>query len=112
MAKSDSMRNEVLMALRSFIIAAGASAAATFVGVYGVFIGATAVDMGWLQSTSNAISNSGQLIWGRISDRVGKRAPFIIIASIASAIYGYTWLSYLHRLCLFSHMPCYLCSEQ
>ena len=80
------MKNEVLMALRSFIIAAGASAAATFVGVYGVFIGATAVDMGWLQSTSNAISNSGQLIWGRISDRIGKRAPFIIIASIASAI--------------------------
>ena len=80
------MKNEVLMALRSFIIAAGASAAATFVGVYGVFIGATAVDMGWLQSTSNAISNSGQLIWGRLSDRVGKRAPFIIIASIASAI--------------------------
>ena len=80
------MRNEVLMALRSFIIAAGASAAATFVGVYGVFIGASAADMGWLQSTSNALSNSGQLIWGRISDRVGRRAPFIIIASIASAI--------------------------
>ncbi len=80
------MKNETLMAIRSFIIAAGASAAATFVGVYGVFIGATAAEMGWLQSSSNALSNSGQLLWGRISDRVGKRAPFIALASVASAI--------------------------
>ncbi|MHB8360934.1 MAG: MFS transporter [Thermoplasmataceae archaeon] len=79
------MKNKTLIALRSFVIAAGASAAATFVGVFGVFIGATAVEMGWLQSSSTAINNSGQLLWGRISDRVGRRAPFIIFASLASA---------------------------
>ncbi len=80
------MKNETLIAIRSFVIAAGATAAATFVGVFGVYIGASAAEMGWLQSSSNSLSNSGQLIWGRISDRFGRRAPFIIAGSIASAI--------------------------
>ncbi|EQB71737.1 MAG: hypothetical protein AMDU4_FER2C00177G0004 [Ferroplasma sp. Type II] len=64
------MDNRKLIALRSFIIAAGATAAASFVGVFAVMIGASAVEMGWLQSSSNSLSNLGQILWGRISDRV------------------------------------------
>ena len=59
------MFNKTLIAIRSFVVAVGATAASSFVGVFGVYIGATAVDMGWLQSTANALSNGGQLLWGR-----------------------------------------------
>lgn len=80
------MNNRAIIAIRSFIIAAGAGAAASFVGVYGVILGATAADMGWLQSTSNAITNGGQIFWGRISDKVGRRTPFLVAGSVILAI--------------------------
>lgn len=78
--------NRRIIALRSFIISVGATAAASFVGVYGVMIGASAAEMGWLQSSSNALTNGGQLLWGKLSDRYGKRLPFLIIGSIILAI--------------------------
>jgi MFS family permease len=77
------MENRYLIALRSFIVSAGATAAATFVGVYGVLLGATPAEMGFLQSTSNSLSNAGQVFWGRISDRVGRRLPFLIMGSLS-----------------------------
>lgn len=80
------MNNRSIIAIRSFILAVGATTAASFVGVYGVILGATAADMGWLQSTSNAIMNGGQILWGRISDRVGRRRPFLIAGSIVLAL--------------------------
>lgn len=80
------MNNRSIIALRSFILAVGATTAASFVGVYGVILGATAADMGWLQSTSNAIMNGGQILWGRISDRLGRRRPFLIAGSIILAL--------------------------
>ena len=51
------MDNRKLIALRSLVIAVGATVAASFVGVFGVMIGATAAEMGWLQSSSNSLSN-------------------------------------------------------
>ncbi|CAC12587.1 conserved hypothetical protein [Thermoplasma acidophilum] len=83
------MKNSTLIALRSFIVSAGATAASSFIGVFGVFLGATAVEMGWLQSTANAISNGGQLLWGRISDRFGRRKPFLISGSIVLGVLWY-----------------------
>ncbi len=83
------MDNRKLIALRSFIIAAGATAAASFVGVFAVMIGASAVEMGWLQSSSNSLSNLGQILWGRISDRAGRRTPFLILGSVILAILWY-----------------------
>ena len=83
------MDNRKLIALRSFIIAAGATAAASFVGVFAVMIGASAVEMGWLQSSSNSLSNLGQILWGRISDRVGRRTPFLILGSVILAVLWY-----------------------
>ncbi len=79
------MENRYLIALRSFIVSAGATAAATFVGIYGVLLGANPAEMGFLQSTSNSLSNAGQVFWGRISDRVGRRLPFLIMGSISLA---------------------------
>ncbi len=80
------MDNRKLIALRSLVIAVGATVAASFVGVFGVMIGATAAEMGWLQSSSNSLSNLGQILWGRISDRIGKRTPFLVAGSIILAV--------------------------
>ncbi|MEM0139588.1 MAG: MFS transporter [Ferroplasma sp.] len=78
--------NRSLIAIRSFAIAAGATMATSFVGVYAVLIGASAVEMGWLQSSSNSINNLGQILWGRLSDRIGRRTPFLIGGSIILAV--------------------------
>lgn len=83
------MFNKTLIALRSLVVAIGATAASSFVGVYGVYIGATAIEMGWLQSVSNSLSNGGQLIWGKLSDTVGRRRPFLVAGSILLAILWY-----------------------
>ncbi len=80
------MKNDVILAIRTLAISLGATAASMFVGVYGVIIGASAAEMGWLQSSANSIANSGQLLWGRISDRFGRRKPFLFAGSIALAV--------------------------
>lgn len=84
------MRNGAIIAARSLIISVGVTAASTFVGVYGVILGASAAEMGWLQSSANSLANAGQLLWGRLSDRLGRRMPFIILAS---AILAVLWFS-------------------
>lgn len=83
------MLNKTILTIRSIVIAVGATAASSFVGVYGVFLGATAIEMGWLQSTANALGNGGQLLWGRISDKVGQRRPFLVAGSIILAFLWY-----------------------
>ncbi len=83
------MLNKTILTIRSIVIAVGATAASSFVGVYGVFLGSTAIDMGWLQSTANALGNGGQLLWGRISDRIGARRPFLVIGSLILAFLWY-----------------------
>ncbi len=83
------MLNKTLITVRSFVVSAGATAASSFVGVYGVYLGASAVLMGWLQSSSNALSNGGQLLWGKLSDSMGRRRPFLLGGSIALALLWY-----------------------
>lgn len=80
------MINKTIIALRSLVIAVGAAAATSFVGVYGVYLGATAAEMGWLQSTANSLGNGGQLLWGRLSDRIGLRKPFLLAGSLVLAV--------------------------
>ncbi len=80
------MINKTIIALRSLIISVGAAAATSFVGVYGVFLGATAAEMGWLQSTANSLGNGGQLLWGRLSDKLGLRKPFLLLGSAILAV--------------------------
>lgn len=80
------MLNRTIIAVRSMIIAIGAAAATSFVGVYGVYLGATAAEMGWLQSAANSLGNGGQLLWGRISDKLGMRKPFLLMGSAILAV--------------------------
>ncbi|MCL5888578.1 MAG: MFS transporter [Candidatus Thermoplasmatota archaeon] len=83
------LANKSIIGIRSFLLSVGATAASTFVGIYAVLIGATASEMGWLQSSANAISNGGQILWGKMSDRTGSRKIFLVVGSI---VLGVLWL--------------------
>ncbi|GGM76450.1 MFS transporter [Thermogymnomonas acidicola] len=79
------MKNETIINLRYFAVAFGANTASSFVGVFGVLLGASAFEMGLLQALSNAISNASQIFWGRLSDRYGLRRPWLVGASVVMA---------------------------
>ena len=51
---------------------------------YATRLGATTVDLGWLQAFNNLFPNLLQMPWGRLSDRVGRRVPFIVFGTILS----------------------------
>jgi len=59
--------------------------AAPFVPYYATRLGATTADLGWLSAFSNLFPNLLQLPWGRLSDRVGRRVPFIVLGMIVSS---------------------------
>ena len=80
------MNNKTIIALRSFIVAVGATAASAFVGVYGAFLGASPAEMGWLQSAANSVGNGAQLFWGRMSDRFGVRKFFLVVGGAVLAL--------------------------
>ena len=52
---------------------------------YATRLGATTADLGWLQAFNNLFPNLLQLPWGRLSDRVGRRVPFLVLGSILSS---------------------------
>ena len=59
-----------------------------FTGAYAVKLGASSSLMGWFQSSSNISNNVMQVFWGRLSDRLRKRIPFIILGGlIVSALW-------------------------
>jgi len=63
----------------------GHGVAAPFVPYYATRLGATTADLGWLTAFSNLFPNLLQYPWGRMSDRVGRRVPFIAFGTILSA---------------------------
>lgn len=60
-----------------------------FMGVYCVELGATPSDMGWFQSSTNISNNLTQIFWGRLSDNLKQRVPFIVLGSL---ILSLLWL--------------------
>jgi MFS family permease len=76
--------------VRSVINSLSQGMVSPFTGVYAVKeLGASSSDMGWFQSTSNLTNNVMQLLWGRLSDRLKRRVPFIVIGGlIVSALYA------------------------
>jgi MFS family permease len=57
-----------------------------FMGAYAVKLGASPSDMGWFQSSSNISNNVMQVIWGRLSDRLRQRIPFIIFGGLIVSV--------------------------
>ncbi|MGC8608625.1 MAG: MFS transporter [Thermoplasmata archaeon] len=77
---------QFLINTRSFIVSFGANTAASYIGVFGVLLGSSPIEMGMLQALSNSISNAGQILWGRVSDRSGVRRPWLMLASGAMTV--------------------------
>jgi len=57
-----------------------------FTGAYAVKLGATSSMMGWFQSSSNISNNVMQVVWGRLSDRLKRRIPFIILGGLIATL--------------------------
>lgn len=53
-----------------------------FIGAYVVQLGASSSEMGWFQSSANMSNNVLQVFWGKLSDRLGKRVPFIVTGNL------------------------------
>ncbi len=88
---SDNHRKTLfLVNIRTFFISSGATTASAFIGVYGVILGASPVEMGLLLALGNSISNAMQIFFGKLSDNSGVRKPWLILSSIILAI---LWLS-------------------
>jgi len=73
---------------RSVINSLSAGMVNPFMGAYAVKLGASSSDMGWFQSSSNLSNNIMQVLWGRLSDRLKRRIPFIVLGGlIVSTVY-------------------------
>jgi MFS family permease len=57
-----------------------------FMGAYAVKLGASSAEMGWYQLSSNISNNIMQVFWGRLSDKVKRRVPFIIVGTLTMAL--------------------------
>lgn len=64
----------------------GSGMAAASVPVYAMRLGASGIDLGWLQAIQNFFPNALQIPWGRLSDRLGRRTPFIIVGTALAAV--------------------------
>ncbi|MGQ9515331.1 MAG: MFS transporter [Thermoproteota archaeon] len=57
-----------------------------FVFVYAVRLGASSSDIGWMRSFNNLFTYTLQVPWGRLSDRLRKRAAIVAVSSLASSL--------------------------
>ncbi len=57
-----------------------------FIPYYATRLGATSVELGLLQALRNLFPNILQFPWGRLSDRLGTRIPFLIIGGWISSL--------------------------
>lgn len=51
-------------------------------GVYAVQLGASSSEMGWFQSPASLSNNVLQILWGKLSDRIDRRTPFIVLGGL------------------------------
>lgn len=71
---------------RSIVNSFGSGTVSPFLGVYAVKLGASASEMGWFQSVSNLAPSMMQVIWGKLSDKIGRRIPFILLGGLITAV--------------------------
>lgn len=57
-----------------------------FIPIYGVYLGATVLQVSFLFALSNFTLNLFQIIWGYLSDKLKKRLLFIILGNIISSV--------------------------
>ncbi|MCS7124714.1 MAG: MFS transporter [Candidatus Bathyarchaeota archaeon] len=84
---SKSSRELNAVYVRSVANSFGTGMVNPFVGPYAVReLGASSSEMGWIQSVSNISNNIMQFLWGRLSDRLGRRVPFIVFGGLIVAL--------------------------
>jgi len=72
--------------VRSVVNSFGSGTVNPFLSAYAVKLGASASEMGIFQSVSNMAPNLMQIPLGRLSDKLGKRVPLIILGSIIASV--------------------------
>jgi MFS family permease len=73
---------------RSVVNSLGGGMVQPFIGYYLVKLGASPSEMGWYQSSQNIANNVMQVSWGRLSDSLRRRVPFIVFGGlIVSALW-------------------------
>ncbi|MDJ0273757.1 MAG: MFS transporter [Nitrososphaerota archaeon] len=56
-----------------------------FIAVYAAQLGASPTELGLLHASMNFTTNAAQLIWGSISDAMGRRVPLLVAGGLLSA---------------------------
>ncbi len=75
-----------LVYARSVLSSAQAGAGGPFTGVFAVSLGATPAEMGWYTAVLQVAANAFQIVWGGLSDRLGRRVPLIVLGGVASSL--------------------------
>jgi len=72
--------------VRSVVGSFGSGTVGPFLGAYAVKLGASASEMGVFQSVSNLAPSLMQIPWGKLSDKIGRRVPLIVLGSLIASI--------------------------
>jgi len=72
--------------VRSIVNSFGSGTINPFLSVYAVKLRASASEMGWFQSISSLAPSMMQVPWGKLSDKIGKRIPFIVVGGLITAV--------------------------
>lgn len=65
-------------------VSLGRGMADPYVPVLAVVLGATPVQLGWLQAFVNLFPTVMQVPWGKLSDFLGRRIPFLVVGGVLS----------------------------
>jgi MFS family permease len=71
---------------RSVVNSLGAGMVSPFMGAYVAKLKASTSEMGWYQSSTNISNNVMQIVWGRLSDKLKRRIPFIVFGGLILSI--------------------------
>lgn len=71
--------------VRSVVNSLGTGMVSPFMSAYAVELEASSSDMGWFQSSANLSNNIMQIFWGKLSDRLKRRIPFIFFGGMIIA---------------------------
>jgi len=71
---------------RSIVSSLGSGTVTPFLSAYAVKLGASASEMGLFQSVSNLAPSLMQVPWGKLSDKIGRRVPLIVLGSIIASV--------------------------
>ena len=66
--------------------AGGQTVGASFVNMYTVELGATPTQIGLFHSVTISVQNMLQFVWGHLSDRIGRRTPFVFLGGLGISL--------------------------